>query len=633
MHEAHDMRLSRQKRAPRTIDQRFLKWTLAALVLLAFQWSLPALAAEGEQVSHTLSFPNKNNQFVHVNTRFGVAAEQVDVFLPSWNPGSYLIRDFAGNLERFRASDSSGKALTVTKVSKHQWQIDTRGVDDLVIDYDVWAGQINVAESWIESGMALLNSAGIFIYSRQTRGLPQSIDIVIPADWSGMHTSLTRKSNGPGFIARDYDELVDSPFLLGNTVEYVFEVSGQQYSLVLSEENPFWEGQGSADDVARIVTAQQEFWGVNPFERKYIFMNLFMEKIGGLEHDHSTVMMSSPWQMRGRMDYIKWLGLVSHEFFHSWNVRRMRPRALADYDFEQEVYTRELWLAEGLTSYYDNLMLFRGGLIDVGEYFALLAEEIRIYETTPGREVRSAELASFDTWIKQYKPDGNNLNSTVSYYRKGALIAFVADAEIRRATDNRSSLDTVMRKMYSLYGPDGSNQGGYPPGAFEGIVESIAGPDARKLVEKMLKTTSDPDVDRALDWYGLALKREPDPGPGGRVPGGLGVVWKVSGGGLLAEYVLMGHSGATAGLLPEDELLAIDGLRLTPENYLDRLQKLYPEEEVELTLVRHGQLFTLPVRVGIELPANYLVVTKSDISKREKKRLEAWLGSDLRFLK
>ncbi|MCJ7814577.1 MAG: hypothetical protein MUP31_00860 [Xanthomonadales bacterium] len=610
-----------------------LKWILATLVLLAFQLPLPGAASEGAEVSHILSFPQKNNQSVHVETRFGVATNQVDVFLPAWNPGSYLIRDFSGNLERFEASDSSGAILPVTKMSKHQWRIDTRGIDELTINYDIWAGQINVAESWIESGMALLNGAGIFLYSVETRGLPQGVEIALPADWSGIHTSLTRNANGPGFMARDYDELVDSPFLLGNTVEYAFEVSGHPYSLVLSEENRFWDGQDSADDVARIVKAQQEFWGVNPFERKYIFLNLFMETLGGLEHDHSTVMMSSPWQMRGREDYIKWLGLVSHEFFHSWNVRRMRPQALAEYDYEQEVYTRELWLAEGLTSYYDNLMLFRGGLIDVAGYFTLLAEEIRVYETTPGREVRSAELASFDTWIKQYKPDNNMLNSTISYYRKGALIGFVADAEIRRATDNRSSLDTVMREMYSLYGPGGSNPGGYPPGAFEDIVESIAGPEVRKVIDRMLKTTSDPDVDRTLDWYGLALERVPVAFPDGQAIGGLGVIWKVSGASLLAEHVLLGHSGAAAGVVPEDELLAIDGLRVTPESYLDRLQRLRPEDEVELTLVRHGQLFTLPVRVGREIPANYVVVTKPDIGKREKKRLEAWLGSDLKFLK
>ncbi len=607
-----------------------LRRSMVTLVLLACLLPLTAAASEAV-VSHFLSFPHKNNQFVHVTTRFAVSAEQVDSYLPSWNPGSYLIRDFAANLERFEASNSSGRQLPVTKISKNQWRIDTAGVEELILDYDIWAGQINVSESWVESGMAILNGAGIFLYSEQTRSLPQSVVIELPDGWSDVHTALPVREDGSGFMARDYDELVDSPILLGNTVEYEFSVGNHPYALVLSEENSLWEGQVSADDVAKIVQVQQEFWGVNPFERKYLFLNVFMEKFAGLEHDYSTVMMCSPWQMRGREDYIKWLGLVSHEFFHSWNVRRMRPQALAQYDYQQEVYTRELWLAEGLTSYYDNLMLFRGGLIDVADYFSLLAREIRDYETTPGREIRSAELASFDTWIKQYKPDNNKLNSTVSYYRKGALIGFVADMEIRRSTDGKYNLDTVMRDMYSRYGPDGPNQGGYPPGSFENIVESTAGPEARKIVEQMLKTTIDPDVDRALDWYGLVLKRVPDAAQNGQASGGLGVVWKVSGATLLAEYVLLGHTGAEAGILPEDELLAIDGLRVTTENYMGYLQKLHPGEVVELTLVRHGQLLSLPVEVGIEIPEFYSIGVKPKISRQEKKRLEAWLGTELKF--
>jgi predicted metalloprotease with PDZ domain len=461
--------------------------------------------------------------------------------------------------------------------------------------------------------------------------LQQNVEFSQPLSWPEIRTSLVGKANDSGFTARNYDELVDNPILLGSLVEYDFEVDGFPYALVLSDKPPLWDGQKSSDDVARIVRAQQEFWGVNPFERKYIFFNLFAEKLAGLEHDHSTVMTCSPWQMRGRDNYIKWLGLVSHEFFHSWNVRRLRPKALADYDYLQEMYTRELWLAEGLTSYYDNLMLFRGGLIDVAEYFRLLAEEIRVYETTPGRQIRSAELASFDTWIKQYKPDNNKLNSTISYYRKGALIGFVTDTEIRRVSNNRSSLDTVMRKMYSLYGPDGPDLEGYPPGAFEDVIESIAGPETRGMVEQLLKTTNDPDIDRALDWYGLTIKRSSEPLPEGEVPGGLGVIWKASGSTLLAEFVLLGYPGAAAGVLPEDELIAIDGLRVLPADYLDRLQRLQPSDEVELTLARHGQLLTLLVRVGEEIPANYTIVTKSDMDRREKKRLETWLGSDLKF--
>jgi predicted metalloprotease with PDZ domain len=356
-----------------------------------------------------------------------------------------------------------------------------------------------------------------------------------------------------------------------------------------------------------------------------------MDKFGGLEHDHSTVMMSSPWQMRGRKDYIKWLGLVSHEFFHSWNVRRMRPEALVDYDYSGEMYTRELWLAEGLTSYYDNLLLFRAGLIDVGDYFELLAEEFRKYETSPGRAVRSAELASFDTWIKHYKEDSNKLNSTISYYVKGGLIGFVTDMEIRRATDNRKSLDTVMRSMYSQYGPRESGLAGYPPGAFEQQVEEVAGPAVRKAVEDMLQTTVDPHIDEALGFYGLSLRRDPLNGNGTNEAAGIGVNWQETGASLFAEYVVRGQPAAEAGVLPGDELLAINGFRVVPENYVARFLKLERGETVQLTLVRDGRLLTLSMVTGPELASSYAIVPESRINKREKERMESWLGRPLQF--
>ena len=606
-----------------------LKWIMTALALAACQL---AFAVEGAEVRHTLSFPQKNNQYVHVNSKFPVTSEQLELSLPSWNPGSYLIRDFATNLERLQATGPDGRQLTITKISKNRWRLDTRGVAELALDYDVWAGRMNVAESWVESDYALLNGAGLFLYNEQSRHLPQNVRIELPGSWSAIHTTLKQPEDELLFLARDYDELIDSPILAGKMVEHDFEVNGQSYSLVLSGENVLWDGPAAARDTASIVKAQQDFWGVNPFDRKYLFLNLFMDKFSGLEHDHSTVMMCSPWQMRGREDYIKWLGLVSHEFFHSWNIRRMRPAALAEYDYDQEVYTRELWLAEGLTSYYDNLLLFRGSLIDVSDYFKLLAEEIRDYETTPGREARSAELASFDTWIKQYKPDANKVNSTISYYRKGALIGLVSDMEIRRRTKNQASLDTVMREMYARYGPGGTAQGGYPPGAFENIVESTAGQDVRKVVEDLLKTTGDPDIDRALDWYGLELQRTQSLPNGEQAPGGIGVKWEISGSALLAEHVVLGHPGAIAGVLPGDELLAIDGLRVTTENHQQRLQKLHPDEQVELMLVRHGRLINLSLTTGTEVPVSYAIVPKPGISNREKKRMEAWLGRELKFV-
>jgi len=611
------------------------KRSLTALILLACQLPAALCAVESPAVSHTLSFPQRTNQYVHINTKIPVAANQVEWALPSWTPGSYLIRDFVADLERFRASTADGRPLPVRKLAKNRWRIDTRGVTELILDYDVWAGERNVAVSWVESGIALLNGAGLFLYSDESRNWPQRVSIRLPEDWPRVHTSLQEAEGENSFTARDYDELIDSPIVAGDTVEFGFEVERQGYALVLSGRNRFWDGEKSASDVARLVETHQNFWGVNPFDRDYLFLNFFMGKFGGLEHDHSTVMMCNPWQMREHKDYIKWLGLVSHEFFHAWNVRRMRPEVLAEYDYDQEVYTRELWLAEGLTSYYDDLLLFRSGLIDVNDYFELLASEFRNYETTPGRQVRSAELASFDTWIKQYKPDENSMNSTVSYYRKGALIGFVTDMAIRRETENRASLDNVMREMYSRYGPGG--KGSYPPGAFEDVVNSTAGPVVRKIVEDMLRTTEDPNIDAALDWYGLKLDRSPGRTTAERagepVPAGIGVEWETSGPLLLADTVVLGYPGADAGVLPGDELLAIDRMRVTPQNYQSRLQRLRPEETVEFTLVRDERLITLPVTVGHQIPGSYAISPKAKIRNSEKNRMEAWLGRELRFLK
>lgn len=617
----------------RRISQFSRLFALICFTSLAPCLSVSSLEAQDMVARHSLSFPQRNRQYVHVTLQIPVQDGQVELSLPNWTPGSYVIRDHAAHLERLQARDGTGRFLEVEKTAKNRWRIDTEGARELTLNYDVWAGELHVSSSWIESDFALLNGAGIFLFSEDSRLWRQEIVVKLPESWSRIRTSLTALQDKRHFSASNYDELVDSPIVAGNAPEYEFSHDGQNYVLVNQGESGFWDGERSMRDLTAIVKGQQEFWAVNPFDRDYLFLNFLLEGSGGLEHDHSTVMMASRWAMRNEKEYIKWLALVSHEFFHSWNVRRMRPVALAEYDYSKEVYTRELWLAEGLTSYYDNLLLFRAGLIDVASYFELLAEEFRNYETTPGREVRSAELASFDTWIKHYKQDSNNVNSTISYYGKGALIGFVTDMEIRRTTHNRASLDTVMREMYSRYGPQGSAPGGYPPGAFEQVVESVAGLDVRRVVEELLRTTADPDIDAALGWYGLDLARSDGNGASDIKPAGIGVKWSISGAALFAEYVVRGYPAAVAGVLPGDELLAIDKLRVTPETYQARFLKLEEGEEIELTVVRDGRLITLPMVTGPEIPVSYFIQPTTRISNRQKKRMEAWLGRELQFRK
>jgi len=598
-------------------------------------WLLCALAwaDDTQPPRHELSFPQRQNQYVHVSASWPVSEDVLELSMPSWTPGSYLIRDFAGQVESLQARDADGRQRDVQKVAKNRWRIDAAGTGRLTVSYRVWAGELNVATSWVEDSVALLNGAGIFLYSEASRKQPQEVTLQLPENWPDAQTALPDAGVPLAFRARDYDELIDSPIVAGRLSRYPFEVAGQRYALVLPEGNPLWDAERSRDDLIKVVEAQQAFWGVNPFDREYLFLNLFTGPFGGLEHDHSTVLMCDAWQMTERADYIKWLGLVSHEFFHAWNVRRLRPAALARYDYDREMYTRELWLAEGLSSYYDDLLLFRAGLVDVSEYFDLLAQEIRNYEVMPGRHVRSAEQASFDTWIKHYQPDENSINSTVSYYRKGALIGFVADIEIRRQTGNRASLDTVMRELYAAFGPGVAGRGGYPPGAFEDQVERAAGPAVRSFVESLLRMTDDPDVDSALEWLGLSLDRSPagSVAAGKSEPSGFGVVWGSVGERLLAEQVILGRAGAAAGILPGDELLAIGGFRVTAADYAARIQRLRPGQKVELTLVRHQQLLELTVEVEAAIPDRYAIVVRDKLKRTEQQRLEAWLGRPLRF--
>lgn len=609
---------------------------LALFGLLPAMLQVESLGAESFQAEHRISFPNRQSQYLEVQLRFPVQTEELELIMPVWTPGSYLIRDYAAHVEQLRATGESHGSLDVEKSAKNRWRVKTAGETEITVNYSVWAGELSVNTNWVESGFALLNGAGIFLYTESSRNWPQSVTVDLPEDWASVKTSLPQVNGQWRFLASDYDELVDSPMLLGNAPDYRFSLAGQDYVLVNQGESRLWDGARSAQDVASVVNSVQTFWGVNPLAHPYFFLNVIAQGCAGLEHDHSTVLLANSWQMRYREEYINWLALVTHEFFHAWNVRRMRPEAFKEYDYERETYSRELWLAEGLTSYYDNLLLLRSGLITVAEYFALLANEIHQYETTPGRNVESAELASFNAWIKHYKPDANSVNSGVSYYRQGALIGLVLDQSIRKATEGKASLDAVMREMYRLYGPQGSSGSSYPPDAIENLIEQVAGKPTRNLLEQLLTTTTSPEVDGTLAWYGLYLDRVPSRAAvvslGKSPPAGFGLTWSDESEDLIVESVLRDSSGAAAGILPADELLAIDGTRVTKKNIDDRMLRLQPGETTELLVVRHGNLVTLTAVTQEATPDHYEILVMPGIDRHQKEHIGAWLGVPLKFV-
>jgi predicted metalloprotease with PDZ domain len=579
------------------------------------------------EVRHSLGFPVEREQIFLMSSEFPVNAELTELVMPNWTPGSYLIREHSANINHISASSANGAALQIEKVSKDRWHVDTSQVSTLRVDYEVYTPRIGVQTSWASKAWSLVNGASVFLYTEQTRQMPQRLDISVDTGRGQAFTALPVSTDGSGFLAGNYDELVDNPVVIADAPSYSFTHDEGQYVLLNVGENEFWDGKKAVGDVEKIVATIQSFWGDNPLRRPYWFLNFINEANGGLEHDQSTVIMTGRGQMRDRQEYIKWLGIVAHEFFHVWNVRHMRPAELDIYDYQQEQYTDQLWIAEGLTSYYDNLILSRAGLIGPQEYLELLAKTIHRLETTPGRLIRPVTEASFDTWIRHYKPNSNTANTTISYYTKGAIIGFILDTYLRKESGGRRSLDDVMRRMYQLY----SNRS-YGNDAFEKVVAEVGGAEAGMYLNSLLTTTADPDIDSALDWYGLEVDRgvpgEADGQDGEPPRSGFGVHWDETRTGMFVSLVLAGSAAESAGLMPGDEVLAIGKERLTPAT-LDKLMNNYqPGEETSLLISRRGAILKLEIKLGVAIPTHYEIGLKEGYRQRQIKRLRNLLGQD-----
>ena len=592
----------------------------------------PNVVLATEEVKHTVSFPENRQQTILVRSEFPVSGTSMELIMANWTPGSYRIREYAANLSRVSATDESGAVLQSQKISKDRWQVETGQATTLVVDYEVHTPDLSVSNSWASDEFSLINGASVFLYTRSSRDFPQKLNILTQSKRGDVFTAMPMAQEAGVYHAENYDELVDNPLAVANAPSYPFKHKNQQYTLLNVGENESWDGEQATKDVKKIVAETQSFWKVNPLERPYWFLNFAVEAKGGLEHDHSTVMMTGRRQMSDRKDYITWLGLVSHEFFHVWNVRHMRPLALADDDYQNEQYTSQLWLAEGLTSYYDNLLLSRAGLIKPQEYMTLLAKDIHRLETTPGRLARSVEEASMDAWIRHYQPNANSINSTISYYTKGSVIGFVLDAYIREHSTGRRDLDDVMRKMYQLYADRP-----YDSDAFQKTLIDVESAEAGEFLQTLLSTTSDLDVDAALDWYGLRLIRGPDEADEksntdelDSLQSGFGVIWEDDNSSLVISSVLAGSGGTQAGLIAGDEVLAIGDERLSHDTLEKLMASFLPGEETSILVSRRGKIMSLDLTLDAAIPKRYNIVVQSGFGKRHVKRLQSLLGQNLK---
>lgn len=600
---------------------------LAASVLMA------ATAYAAEPIRHTVSIPEPATHYVEVSSTFPVTDERdtMTVFMAVWTPGSYLVREFSRQVENVRFFSPQGDLLPSTKVSKNRWQVETRGNEQVVMDYRVYARDMSVRTNFVDSDFALLNGASTFFVPVNAQALPHIVDLELPANWPDSASGLKRVEGiAHGYRAENYNDLVDSPIVAGDLQRYEFTLQGKTHALVNVLEGRFWDGEKAIKDLEKLVKQQAKFWGSLPYENKYLFLNLIVEWGGGLEHKNSTVLMTHRWAMSERDEYIDWLDTASHEFFHTWNVKRLRPVSLGPFDYESENYTRSLWIAEGFTSYYSGLLNHRAGLITQDEYLKSLASELYDIAHTPGRFVRSAAEASFDAWIKYYRPDENSINTNVSYYNKGEVIAFLLDARIRAATNNKKSLDDVMRLAYERY----SGDAGYTPEQFREVVADVANDDVATWLYQASYTASDLDYDKALAWFGLTLDKsakDDESGDEGKDDtwnphaAWLGVDLDFHGDNLFIDQIKRGTPAYEAGLNVGDELIAIDGIRITKDSFSDRMQHYPPQSEVKITFARRGELHEMNVTLGAKPATKWTLKVVEKPTKEQQAHLESWL--------
>jgi len=562
--------------------------------------------------------------------------------LPAWIPGSYMIREFARNIVKIRA-ESGGKKLVLKKQDKHTWQA-APCTGALTLSYQVYAWDLSVRTAHLDQTHAFFNGTSVFLRVAGQESSQHIVDIKRPAGEASKRwrvaTSLPElKAKRYGFgtyVAADYDELIDHPVELGEFALASFNAHGVPHDIVITGNVPNLDLPRLSADLKKICEAQIAFFEPKskraPMSR-YVFMTMAVgDGYGGLEHRASTALICtrSDLPVTGNAEisegYRTYLGLCSHEYFHTWNVKRIKPAAFAPYDLAQEGYTSLLWLFEGFTSYYDDLFLVRSGVIDTAAYLGLLSKTINGVLRGSGRRKQSVAESSFDAWIKYYRQDENAPNAIVSYYTKGSLVALGLDLLIRTESRGGKSLDDVMQALWQQYGRQfyARNGGkGVAEDEVEALFEAVSGIKLKRFFDRYIRGIDDVPLEELLAPFAVLYSDkhgEAKPGMGIRVTRG------VNGGDAKVANVYEGGSGHRAGLSAGDQLVALDGIRIPASGPDGLLARYRNNDVVELHVFRRDELMRLSLRLkDDEAPQIALQAQSRPVAALRKR--QAWLGA------
>ena len=595
-----------------------------------FRRQIPSSATARENPLPTLEFridaTTPASRELRVSATLLVADQQaaVEFFLPTWTPGSYLLREYSRHLSRVTATASDdGRPLPCAKASKNRFIVQTGGARSIKLAYRVYAHELSVRTADVDSSHAFWNHACLLLWPIHHRALPASITVYYPANWS-LTCSLEATSATPLAVgctattlqAKDLDHALDAPVLIGDTQRIDWVTHEVQHAIVLDGLGAVVGPASLVKDLDSIVQQVAAVFGSRlPYER-YVFLAMFAgEGYGGLEHRDSSVLLMPRTSLASDSGYQEFLGLAAHELFHAWNVKRMRPVEFWHYDYEQENYTKLLWLMEGWTAYYDDLLLVRAGITSQEEYLATMAKNVQNMLSSPGRFELSLEESSFDAWIRLYRPDENTRNSSQNYYGNGAVAAMCLDLLIRSVSNGIHSLDTVLRTLYQTTFAQGR---GYEVADVDRVIEELAGANVVTQLRELVTKALDPQLDALLDDVGVTVKQVV------AERAYLGVGFRA--GSTVVASVAKGSPADTAGVCPDDELLAVQNLRVTASNWQALFHAVAGvDEPVELLVARRWVLQSLRA-TPIASPGTVRLVPIAAATPPQVAARNAWLG-------
>jgi predicted metalloprotease with PDZ domain len=570
------------------------------LYIILPQMNLTASAAVmPTRINYTVTFPEAQAHYVHVEMVISNLTQPiVDVKMPVWTPGSYLIREFAKNVESFTA-EANGKQLPVHKTSKNTWHIENGGESSVKVSYDVYCFEVSVRTSLVDASQGFLSTSGMFMYPDGMLHEPSTIHIVPYQGWTTVSTSL-EPVNGDQFTlySPDYDILFDSPIQVGTQDVFAFDAAGVKYEVAMCGGGNY-DKKRLKSDITKIVEEETAVYNENPNKRYVFIVHNYLKGGGGLEHLSSTVLGATRDAYSTDATYHNFLTLVAHEHFHLWNVKRLRPFALGPFDYEKENYTTDLWIVEGFTTYYQNVIMRRTNLYPPEQYLKIVADNMTMVDNQPGTKIQSLNDASFDAWIKFYRPNENSSNSTISYYSKGAVIAMLLDLEIIHDSTGERSLDDVMKYMYDEYYK--VQKRGYTNTEFKEALEKFTGKNLDEFYKKYIYGVDDVAYDTYLSYAGYKLTNT----LANNNDAFSGIKITAVNNRNFVSTVTRNSPAWVAGISANDEILTIDGNPVADVDKFIATKK--PGDKIDVALNRDGIQMELQVTLSANPQVKYTI--------------------------